>query len=397
MFFNRILLATFCLLPSWAISLSTNNILLAQATQHYLAYNYKNAAHDYFSIVQTEQSCMPAWLGYGICCHNLGLFEQADNAFKRAFEHDANQGACSKLRLHALRTQRWQDACTYGLNPYWWYETDIQHKTVLITSEKAGIGDIVQFLRYLKRLHNAGAHVILEAPAYLHPMLSGCPFIVKLMLPHSNSSCDITLRVSTPELTLTMCNTLQNPCIDVPYIYADPQRLAYWHNKLAPDTHFKIGLCWHPSTMINTQTGKEVANPRSIPLSCFSSLCDLTSCSFYSLQVGSGSEQVTTCAFPIHVFDEKTFDRSYGAFNDTLAVMKQLDLIITADTSIAHIAGALGVPVWVILPACSDFRWFLDTDRSPWYPTMRLFRQTTYGDWGTVLKEVYAQLAKIVE
>lgn len=350
-----------------------------------------------FHLYATEnQSREAALYNYGMYYHSTGQFDKACNAFKHVVNSDSHhERACSKLRLHALRTQQWDDAIHYGLEPYWWYETDITNKKILFTSQRAGIGDIVQFLRYIKRLHQAGAYTIVEVPAYLHKMLSLCPFIDKIVLPNSSCAADLTLRISTPELMLTMHNTLQEPSTDVPYLYANTDRVAYWKQYLASDTQFKIGLCWH-SSVVADKNGVPVANPRSIPLSCFAPLFTCDMCSFYSLQIGPGAEQLLSTSFPIHTFD-KTFDRgAVGPFGDTLAIMQHLDLVITVDTSIAHIAGALGIPVWVILPVCSDFRWLLNTDTSPWYPSMKLFRQKTHGNWTAVFDEIHTALRQLI-
>lgn len=368
--------------------------IFAQATKQYMQGNYRDAASLYKEIMHIHTA---ARYNYGLCCHTIGLFSDAHEAFMHVSIQDpTHTNVRSKIRLHALRTKDWDLAYQYGVEPYWWYNADVNNKTVLCTSNNAGIGDIVQFLRYLKHLHNAGAFIMLEAPHYLHTMLSQCHFINKLLSPNSNQHADIIIRVSTPELTLTMHDTLNAPSCDIPYLYADKQRCMHWQSIFSHDKHFKIGLCWRSSMMTDARTGTLIPSPRSIPLSCFAPLFNHKGCSFYSLQVGHGTEELMQHTFPITTFDN-TFDRKTGAFTDTLAVMQQLDLIITVDTSVAHIAGALGVPVWVLLPACSDFRWFLDTEASPWYPTMKLFRQKNYGEWNTILQEVYTHLSKLIE
>src|SRR5439155_3157593 len=118
---------------------------------------------------------------------------------------------------------------------------------------------------------------------------------------------------------------------------------------------------------------------RSFPLAVFAPIAAIGGVSLISLQKGSGSEVLATCPFPVHTLGED-FDAAGGAFLDTAAVMMNLDLVIIADTSVAHVAGALGVPVWVPLAYVPDWRWLMSGDHTPWYPTMRLFRQTTAGD-----------------
>lgn len=131
---------------------------------------------------------------------------------------------------------------------------------------------------------------------------------------------------------------------------------------------------------------------KNIQLATFDPLAQLQNIQLYSLQKIHGYKELQNCTFNLHIFDE-TFDRDNGRFMDTAAIMKNLDLIITIDTSIAHLAGALGVPVWVLLPYKADWRWMLNKTNSPWYPTMRLFRQKKPGDWETVIQEIIKELS----
>jgi ADP-heptose:LPS heptosyltransferase len=170
---------------------------------------------------------------------------------------------------------------------------------------------------------------------------------------------------------------------DVPYLTADPRRVAQWRQRLAMFKGRKIGIHW--------QGNKAYAldRKRSIPLGQFAPLWQLEGVQLFSLQKGEGAQQLAELhpSAPIHDLSAE-LDPGPNAFVDTAAVMQLVDLVITSDTATAHLAGALGVPVWVALCFVPDWRWFLDRGDSPWYPTMRLFRQATAGDWQTPMSEM---------
>lgn len=324
--------------------------------------------------------------------HELGEFDYCATLLKRVYP-DGKPHTTDLLQLHALRTFRWQDAEQYGLQKLWWYDYPIQDKKIFIKHD-GGIGDAVQFLRYAKHLHNAGAYVIIETPDALSALYTHCPYIDKQVPQGSFIEADITITISTPLLTLIMSDTLLHPSTDVPYIYADQRLYNYWHAKLDHIKKPKIGICWCSSPLYNKSTGEKLLSPRSIPLAMLTSLFQRDNCVFISLQSGFGTEQLEQVRTP--VIQYPNIDTIHGRFMDTIAIMQNLDLIITVDTSIAHIAGALGVPVWTILPACSDFRWFTTRTDSPWYPTMRLFRQNPYEDWTPVINQVIQALEQFL-
>ena len=156
--------------------------------------------------------------------------------------------------------------------------------------------------------------------------------------------------------------------------------IEHWRGELVPIAGLKIGIFWK---------GTMTDPARIIPLSCFESLAGLPGVQFVSLQKGAGVEQLQDVAgrLPVTELGSRLDD-----FMDTAAVLMNLDLVITCDTAVAHLAGALGVPVWVGIPFVPDWRWLLDRDDSPWYPAMRLFRQKTLGDWASVFEEIKAAL-----
>src|SRR5262245_7614818 len=178
---------------------------------------------------------------------------------------------------------------------------------------------------------------------------------------------------------------------DVPYLFADPNLVSLWQEKLREIRGFRIGISW------SGRFGKGPWEQRNVPVHRFEALAQIPHVCFVSLQNAARPDELADLGKHIRVIDlGAEVDEAHGGFMDTAAVMKALDLVITCDTSIAHLAGALGVPVWVTLQFVPDWRWLLGRNDSPWYPTMRLFRQKQPGDWTGVFDEMEAALMEKV-
>jgi len=274
-----------------------------------------------------------------------------------------------------------------------WDGSDVRGKTIVLR-DNVGIGDLFCWLRYVKNLKENGATVILEVRPYLIPILSKCTYIDRLIargkpLPHFDFQVPLG---AIPHYFVKHVDGLK---ADMPYMHADDVLTARWKAKLSKDTNFKVGICWDPCVYKN-KDGTDRKNKRAIPLCYFAPLSRLENVSLYSLQRINGIDQIKSAGFSLYTFNEK-FDKTHGSFSDTAAVMKNLDLVVTADTSVAHLAGALGVPVWVILPFVPDWRWTIEETTTPLYPTMRLFKQKKLGDWEQVVSEVCLEFSKLVK
>jgi hypothetical protein len=188
-----------------------------------------------------------------------------------------------------------------------------------------------------------------------------------------------------------MHTTLVTIPAEIPYIFADEQLCKSWRQKLSASEGFKVGIVWqgNPKTLHDRS--------RSIALSHYAALARIPGVRLISLQQGPGVEQLRNVArsWPIVELGDE-IDKAAGAFMDTAAIMKNLDLVITSDTAAAHLAGALGVKVWVALQMVPEWRWMLAREDSPWYPTMRLFRQTRLGDWPEVFGRIAGALERLV-
>jgi hypothetical protein len=270
-----------------------------------------------------------------------------------------------------------------------WDGTPLAGRTILIWMEQ-GLGDIVHFIRYTALVKERGGTVIVECPAFLMPLLSRCPGIDRLVaeqtpLPTFDVHCSL---MSLPLLCGT--TSLAKVPAPIPYVFVDEERVQSWRQRLAGLTGFKIGIVWqgnphHP-----------VDRHRSVPLARFAPLAAVRGIRLISLQK-EGTEQLRAVAGRFVVSElDGTWDPPHEAFLDSAAIMKGLDLVVTVDTAIAHIAGALGVPVWVPLSEVSDWRWLREREDTPWYPTLRLFRQKRLGDWEPVFERMARELDKLV-
>jgi hypothetical protein len=191
--------------------------------------------------------------------------------------------------------------------------------------------------------------------------------------------------VHAPLLSLPriLNTTLETIPATVPYLEPKPELLKQWHRKLDQLDGFKIGIAWQGNPTFRSDRF------RSVPLRSFAPLAEIPGVRLISLQKGFGSEQLAEVRELFPVIDlGNDLDAQTGPFMDTAAVMKNLDLVITSDSATPHLAGALGVPVWMATPFAPDWRWLLERSDNPWYPTMRLFRQKETGNWESVFQEI---------
>jgi ADP-heptose:LPS heptosyltransferase len=183
-------------------------------------------------------------------------------------------------------------------------------------------------------------------------------------------------------LPLAFGTELNTVPAEVPYIYADPCPAEAWRRRL-PGNSLRIGLAWGGSQLHPHD------DLRSVPLELLAPLTRIEGTTFYSLQMGAPAEQIKQLRDRVRLVDLQNEQKDFA---DTAAIVASLDLVISIDTSVAHLAGAMGKPVWVILSKSADWRWLLDRKDSPWYPTARLFRQSTPGNWQEVVTRVEREL-----
>lgn len=266
-----------------------------------------------------------------------------------------------------------------------WNGEDLGGRTLLLHWEQ-GFGDVIHFARYAPLIK--GGEVMVEVPAQLIGLLRtmpGCPLLVPAGEPLPPFHCHCSL-MSLPRLFWT---TLDDVPVPSGYLHAEPDLVATWARRLGDDGSLRVGIAWQGSL-------RRADLGRSFPLAYFEPLAALDGVRLISLQKGDGVEQLEQV--PDHVRVE-TLGQDYGTgtFSDTAAIMESLDLIITCDTAVAHLAGALGRPVWIAIKQPPDWRWGLERADSPWYRSARLFRQPRPGDWATVFDALRNELAELVQ
>lgn len=263
---------------------------------------------------------------------------------------------------------------------------NIQGKTILVHFEH-GFGDTLHFYRYLELLHQAGAKVLFNVQKKLRRLLTprgGFIQFVEL----DDPSLQYDYHIPMMSLPWVFKTTAQSIPASVPYVRAEDALTQTWHERLGAHG-FKIGICWMGSV-----THMKGGDRRSFPVTCFEPLAKLNGVRLISLQKTEEAGELKSLPPGMTVESFENVDAGPDAFIDTAAIMKNLDLVITNDTSLSHLAGALGMPTWVALQQVADWRWLRDRDDSPWYPTLRLFRQKADGDWSGVFAEIKAALEK---
>ncbi len=267
-----------------------------------------------------------------------------------------------------------------------WDGAPLAGKTILLRAEQ-GFGDTFQFVRYAPQIKALGGRVVLECQPGLKRLLLRTPGIDVIVArteagqPLADFDTHIPL-LSLPRVFNTDIGTIP---ADLPYIYPDPSLLTRWAERLGGDTQVRVGIVW-----AGRPTHEDDQN-RSCALTHFLRLQEIPGVRLYSLQKGDAIRDLQTPKAYARVID---LDAEIDDFADTAAAIANLDVVITVDTSVAHLAGAMNKPVWVVLPYAPDFRWLASGDRSPWYASMRLFRQPKNGDWESVFEHLKIALAQ---
>jgi tetratricopeptide (TPR) repeat protein len=369
----------------------------------------KDALDSFLRSLVFNGSVADTHTNVGIVLKTLGRYDEAGASFGRALWHKPDDPAASfelaflhltlgdlkrgwplyeaRFRVPALAIPpRRCDA------PRWDGTTPLAGKVLLVHAEQ-GLGDTIQFCRYLPLLTARGAKIVFEVMPPLKALLRSLPDAIQVhgrgeRLPPADYHCPL---LSLPLAFDTQLSTIPR---GVPYLSAEPQRVTQWSARLQGLAGLRVGIAWQGNPSVEKLVW---AQGRSFPLEMLKPLADLSSISLVSLQKGAGVEQLRDCTFRDRILDlGSDFDHGPDAFLDTAAVMADLDLVISSDTSVAHLAGALGRPVWVALNATPDWRWMLDRSDSPWYPTMRLFRQPRAGEWTEVVAGLLHALEPLI-
>ena len=291
---------------------------------------------------------------------------------------------------HEFEWRRLCDSYRIGPHPAPLWDGSPQPDRCLLLHSEQGLGDTIQFIRYASLVKERCGSLIVQCQPGLAPLLSRSAGVDRVIV-RGESLPEYHVQAPMMSLPGILGTTLKTIPAEVPYLFADDALLETWRQRLGEFEGFKVGIGWQGNP-------KYVADRlRSIPLRHFTPLARVPGVRLFSLQKGVGWDQIAEVTAECPVVDfGPDFDGKAGTFMDTAAVMRNLDLVITSDTALAHVAGALGAPVWLALSRSADWRWFDDREDSAWYPTMRLFRQARLGDWDELFARIAAELAGLV-
>jgi tetratricopeptide (TPR) repeat protein len=268
-----------------------------------------------------------------------------------------------------------------------WDGGAVDGRTLLLRAEQ-GLGDTVQLVRFAPVLAARGARVVVEAQPAIERLLRTCPGVAAVV-PRGAPLPPHDLESPIASVPYRLGLTLESIPGAVPYLAAEPALVADAERRIRRKGTFNVGIAWQGNPVFPQDCH------RSMPLRHFAPLAAVPGVRLFSLQKGFGAEQLADAPFPVEDLGA-ALDTAGSAFTDTAAAVVALDLVIVSDSAVAHVAGALGRPVWVVLPLAPDWRWLLDREDTPWYPTMRLFRQQRLGEWDEVFARIAAALGAAV-
>lgn len=354
--------------------------------------NFGEAEKYYLKAISLRPDDANLHYNLGLVFDDAGKFNEAMEKYRYAVNLQPNHAYAHYSLSHSLLLQgkfregwkeyEWRFFIKKSpgklFEKLYWDGTSLEGKTIYVFSE-FGLGDTIQFCRYLPMVKAKGGKVIFGCFPELINLLkkiAGFDEIVEASaLPLIKYDAHAGL-MSLPGIFGTTINSVPG---NIPYIEADKNKKEKWTNYFKNDHEFKIGIVWETSPGPNHHN-------RSCPIENFFSLSQIPGVKLYSLQkenTNPGSEIF---------FLDVPITNPFSDFTDTAAIISNLDLVISVDTSVAHLAGAMGKPVWTLLPFSANWRWLLERDDSPWYPTMRLFRQSKPGHWNSVFEKLITEL-----
>jgi Flp pilus assembly protein TadD len=379
--------------PAFAEAHNNLGIVLARRGE------VEQAEASYRRAIEIKPDLANAHNNLGTILGALNRHAEALASFEDALRHDPRLDEARYNRsLTRLTLGRWEDGWPEfeyresmrerSFRQPRWDGTSLAGRTILLHTEQ-GLGDTFQFVRFADPVRQQGGKVLLECPPPMVPLLKGCRSIDRVIA-RGTPLPPFDVHASLLSLPVLLGTTLETLPAKVPYLFADPGLVERWGVALGRIRAFRIGIAWQGSPT-------HVADRfRSVPLAEFRPLAAIDGVQLISLQK-EHNEELADVADRFVVIDlAQQLDGGSGAFMGTAAAMSHLDLVVTCDTAVAHLAGGMGVPTWVVLPYSADWRWMLDRDDSPWYPTVRLFRQPRRGDWREVFGRVAEEVVKLV-
>ena len=370
-----------------------------------------DAQASYQRAIEFAPALADAWNNLGLTLVDLNRHNEALASYERALALDAsfaeahwNHALCllqmgrleAGWREYEWRWQRHriQASQRHFAQPLWLGDFPLEGKTILLHAEQ-GLGDTLQFCRYATLVAAKGAKVVLEVPAELMRLLAALDG-VSVLIEQGQPLPDFDCHTPLLSLPLAFRTELAGIPAATPYLHADPAASQHWATRLdealpAASTDLKVGLVWAGGSRPHVAELRKNDARRSIALEMLKPVLDVPRVRFYSLQKGPAARELSEQADLVARITDYTDE--FADFADTAAFVDNLDLVITVDTAVAHLAGAMDKPVWILNRLDTCWRWLLERADSPWYPSARLFRQPMLGDWDSVIAAVRDALA----
>jgi tetratricopeptide (TPR) repeat protein len=393
--------------PDFAVAYSNRGNLLAELDRTTAAFA------SYGKALELQPDLADAFTNRANLHQRLGAFDAALADYDRAIAAKPDSAAAHQYRGYALLARgdfetgwvehewRWKNehgslllARREFRQALWSGEQSLEGKSILLHSEQ-GLGDTLQFCRYAQLVADRGGVVVLEVPAQLERLLGGLAGVSTVVargepLPAFDLHCPL---MSLPAAFRTTVSTMP---ARIPYIEARRDQCVHWRAKLGEPRKPRVGIVWSGGFRPQHPELWSVNERRNIPLAKLAPLAR-ADVEFYTLQKGLPAETELAEAKRAHWSGPELIDFTgeLSDFADTAAFIENLDLVISVDTSVAHLAGAMGKPVWIMNRFDSCWRWLYGRDDSPWYPTARLYRQHRYGDWDEVIERVTTDLERL--
>jgi len=355
------------------------------------------AAECFLKAIELQPALFQAWSNLGNTLKEQDKLDEALVAYSHALRIDPknpivrfNQGIVMLMKGNICQEAwlkyefRWlalQHSPNRGFKQPLWRGEDLNGKSILLFAEQ-GLGDTIQFIRFVPQVIARGGTVHVEVQPALKPLMASLPGVVSVIgtgepLPPFDFQCPFL------SLPFALHTELQSIPAPVPYVHAPQDKVRDWSERLPKGSLLRVGVVWRGNPKHTNDAN------RSVPFEMFRPLFDVEECEFVCLQVGLTERE--TSVFASHSAC-RDLSGQIKDFADTAGIVSSLDLVVTVDTSVAHLAGAMGRPVWLLVPFTPDWRWMLDREDSPWYPTFRIFRQKTARDWPAVIGAVRRKL-----
>jgi tetratricopeptide (TPR) repeat protein len=361
----------------------------------------------YRQAIARKPDFVRAYVNLGVALRDQHRFDEALQQFKKALAIDPNDAGARTNRAqtnlllgefeHGWREYEWRwrdgtDDHGFAAATQWTGAQALAGKTVLVHHEQ-GFGDTLQFIRFTGRLRAAGARVVLRVQDALLPLLHGYPDVDEV-IGASTAAPPFDYHIPLMSLAFALKVRAADLATRGAYLHADPARIARWDGLLAPLPSATGKRCPRVGVVWSGSRGHLNDRNRSMPLAQFEPIFEANA-DFVSLQKDVRENDRARLSQLVERGALRDVSTQLDDFADTAALIAHLDLVIAVDTAVAHLAAALGKPVWVALPFTPDWRWQLERSDSPWYPGMRLFRQTRRGDWSDVIDALRSALAEL--